>query len=937
MTPLWRICLFGRLRVEREGEEVLHFRTQKTGALLAYLAYFRDRAHPREELIDQFWQEADLDSGRASLRTALAALRRLLEPSGVAADSVLIADRVAIRLDPEAVTTDVSEFEAALRAAQSAITSEERARLLAQSLELYRGPLLSAFQEPWVVRERQRLEQVCQRARRDLESLPRLEDAPPAEETPARSPRLPLQLTRFFGREAEMARLELLFRDRQARLVTLTGPGGSGKTRLAIEVARNLNDAFDGALWFVPLADIADPRLIAGAILKAMGQTQAASDPLDQVVAALPRKPALLILDNFEQLVEEGASVVWALLARVPSLICLVTSRQRLDLGGERDVPILPLPVPSATETPQQLDASPSVRLLVDRAQAVRPDFQVTAQNAGTVAALCGRLEGIPLAIELAAAWTNLLTLPQMLARLEHRFDLLASRRKDLMARHQTLRATIEWSYRLLPAELQGFFARLCVFHGGWTLEAAEQVTGYRAQGTGGRPEGTEGGEGFSQGRETLSPVTSMDTLEAIEQLRERSLLLAVESGAEMRYRMLETLREYAAEQLTTEERTALQERLARWCRVLAEEGNRGLAGPEHAFWLRRLEAEHDNFRASLTWALEADGDLALRLAAALARFWEVRGYVREGSEWLERALAVISAPTLARAIALDQAGYFAWYLRDFGRARGRLEASLALYRQAEDAGIASPLNHLGGLLLFENRPEEARPLLEEALAATEASGDRRTKVGVLENLTRVAVVGADFPAVERYGAQWLEEARSVGDRSAMVGALTMWGIGLISTGERERARRNFTEALEIAGEVGETFWSSGALWGLGNLAILEGAYAQANAYLARCMARLGTTGFDVVKHFVLEAKAYLFAAEGQMPRAARLLGATEHFKATGQSISAPILHTVFDSFVQKARAALGEEAFAAEKAAGARLSWEDAISLAFPEEDTIL
>ncbi|HZT43671.1 MAG TPA: AAA family ATPase [Chthonomonadaceae bacterium] len=925
MKSVWRICLFGRLRVEREGQEILHFRKQKTGALLAYLAYFQDRTHPREELIDLFWQEADLDSGRASLRTALAALRRVLEPPRVAPDSILRADRNAIQLSPEAVSTDVAEFEAALRSAASTSDAAERARLLAQAVGLYRGPLLSAFHEPWVVRERQRLEQVYLRARRDLEAVPQPVEAPPAPSERARPSRLPLQLTRFFGREEEMARLEEILRGRQARLVTLTGPGGSGKTRLAIEVARTLGDAFAGAVWFVPLADVSDPRLIAGAILNAMGMPQSTTEPLDQIVAALDRKPALLILDNFEQVVEEGASVVWTLLERAPSLVCLVTSRQRLDLGGERDFPVLPLPVPSAAEAPEPLNAFPSVRLLVDRAQSVRPDFQVTAQNAATVAALCEQLEGIPLAIELAAAWTNMLTLPQMLARLEHRFDLLASRRKDLMARHQTLRATIEWSYRLLPPDLQPFFARLSVFHGGWTLEAAEEIVEGRLP-IADRESGTAS---IDDRRSSIVDTT----LEAIEQLRERSLLLAVESGAEMRYRMLETLREYAAEQLSSEERAILRERLARWCLALAEEGDTGLAGPEHASWLQRLEAEHENFRASLVWALETDGDLALRLAAALARFWEVRGYVREGNEWLERALAVNPMVEITRARALDQAGYFAWYLRDFERSRQRLEESLSVYRLLDDPGIAGPLNHLAGLLLFENKPQEARPLLEEALAATETSGDRRTKVGVLENLTRVAVVVADFPAVEHYGAQWLAEARSVGDRSAMVGALTMWGIALISTGEHRRARRNFTEALAIADEVGETFWSSGALWGLGNLAILEGDTSQANAYLTQCMARLGTTGFDVVKHFVLEAKAYLFAAEGQMQRSARLLGATEHFKQTGQSISAPIVHTVFDPYVEKARAALGEEAFLAEKTAGAQLTWEDAILLAFPQE----
>jgi predicted ATPase len=319
---------------------------------------------------------------------------------------------------------------------------------------------------------------------------------------------LPPQFTRFFGRAEEIARLEGLLLDEQARLVTLTGPGGSGKTRLALEVARQVLEPFRGAVWFVPLADLADSRLIVDAVGEALSIQQVPGvERLEQVVEVLSRQPTLLVLDNFEHLLreEEGergeredgrgrkrteenttspphhlttspTALVRTLLSRVPTLACLVTSRQRLELAGEREYRVRPLPTPEGVTTLAEVVRCESVRLLVDRAQAARPDFQVTARNVSAVAALCDGLEGIPLALELAAARAQVLTPAQMVAQLEQRFDFLVSRRRDVAARHRTLRAAMEWSYQLLPLELQRFFARLSVFRGGWTLEAAAAV-----------------------------------------------------------------------------------------------------------------------------------------------------------------------------------------------------------------------------------------------------------------------------------------------------------------------------------------------------------------------------------------------------------------------------------------------------------------------------
>ncbi len=557
------IELFGGLCVKQGDQTIARFRTQKTAVLLAYLACFLRRTHPREELVELLWPDTDIESGRTSLRTALASLRRQLEPPGTPENSVLVADRANVRLNPDVVSTDVAAFETALRAAKHTEDPAERTAHLTRAVERYRGPLLPGFYEDWALRERERLEQLFIGASRDLAlaleqsgdfsraidyahravtadplseeahaylihlyaaagqpaaaqrqyaelkrilhkelgevpspatqalverllqeprastlrstptasqsqplspsmpTAPRALSLAPLEGIGSPQPRLPLQLTRFFGRKEEIARLEQIFGSGETRLLTLTGPGGSGKTRLALEAARRLTETFEGRVYFAPLADITDPRLIAGTLLEALGVQPAAEvEPLAQVAGALAGRPALLILDNFEQVAEEGAQVVWTLLERVPTLACLVTSRHRLDIGGEREFPVPPLPVPSMPGAPERLATYPSVRLFVDRAQAARPDFQITRDNAATVAALCERLEGIPLAIELAAAWVGTLTVAQILARLEHRFDLLTSRRKDLSPRHRTLRAAIEWSYRLLPAELQRFFAR---------------------------------------------------------------------------------------------------------------------------------------------------------------------------------------------------------------------------------------------------------------------------------------------------------------------------------------------------------------------------------------------------------------------------------------------------------------------------------------------
>ncbi|HEX8958725.1 MAG TPA: BTAD domain-containing putative transcriptional regulator, partial [Solirubrobacterales bacterium] len=426
--------------------------------------------------------------------------------------------------------------------------------------------------------------------------------------------RLPLQLTRFFGREKEIERIERLLKQDGARIVTLTGPGGTGKTRLAIEAAGRLLDHFDGAVWFVAAADLSDASVLPDAIHDAMRLPRSGGgDPLAEVVEALSHQPALLILDNLEQVVDGGAEAVRELAARLPSLAVIATSRQVLGVDGEREFVVDPLPVPSGPVSAERLGLYESVRLFVDRAQAVKPDFQVTNGNAPAVAELCVRLEGIPLAIELAAARASVLSPTQMLYQLGNRFEFLVSRRRGVAERQRTLRAAVDWSYRLLSPDLQRFFARLSVFRGGCTVESAESVC-----------------------EEPLA-------LDALAQLRESSLVLTetCPTCGRMRFRLLETLREYAWGRLSAEEQSEIERRHAAHFDELAEQAEPYLTGPDQATWLAHLDAEHDNLRAALGWAdRSGEAEMRLRLAGSLWRFWSVRGYFAQGRRALEDALA---------------------------------------------------------------------------------------------------------------------------------------------------------------------------------------------------------------------------------------------------------------------------------------------------------
>jgi len=1089
MNEPWQITLFGALSA-RQGEHVItRFRYQKGAGLLAYLAYHLPQAHPREVLLDLFWPENGPEAGRISLSTVLSSLRHQFEPPGIPAHSVIRADRFSVGLNPAAVTTDVLQFEAALKGAAQAESPTARRQHLTRAVDLYQGRLLPGFYEEWIPGEQERLgglffeavsqliphleaigdlsaalqyackavsvdplreeahqhlmrllsasgqpgaalrqykelerlleeelgvepsaslralarqieeesglsalalrppavrprqiavptpvavpsgmpvtvnflltdiegstrlwEQAgdafqealarhhqlmreafsrhggqelkeagdsflvafasakgalacaiaCQEALtrqewpealagaplrvrmalhtgdvvlqegeyhgvalhrasrmltaghggqilvseatagllgRNLEERVRLKDLGVYRLRDVATPErlfqvaypgmaiqefgpliaeagyavsLPLQVTRFFGREAEIRHLERLLTVEAQRLVTLTGPGGTGKTRLAIEAARHLAQVFEGAIWFVALSDLREPGLIPDMLLSSLKLPRVPDrEPIEQMVAALSRQPTLLVLDGAEHLVAGVAGVVRTLLERVPPLTCLVTSRQLLGLAGETPFAVPPLPTPHGPEAPETLSLYDSVRLFVDRAQGIKPDFQVTSINAPAVAELCLRLEGIPLAIELAASRAGVLTPLQMLSRLEDRFRFLVSRRRDIEARHRTLQAAMEWSFQLLTPEVQRFFRRLSVFRGGWTVEAAESVC-----------------------EEPLA-------LDYLAQLQECSLVLVEEAQEVMRFRMLDSLREYGADRLQeASEEAAVRKRHAEFFVTLAEAAEPKLTGSEQVFWLNCLEAELDNFRAALEWS-PGDSEVGLRLAGALEWFWRRKGYYTEGRTWLGKMLVrSTKMATKWRAKGLHVAGVLARNQGDFASAHSLFEESLAIFQELGNRwGIATALLDLGGIARNQGNYVSAYTLVEESLAIFR---ELNNKPGIAASLDNLGLIDYRQGKIERarslYGES-LTIKRELGDKDGI--ALSLNNLGGIARDQAnfELALSLYEESMALWRESGDRGGVAMTFSSLGVMARVQGDYTTARLLFEESLA----------------------------------------------------------------------------------------------------
>ncbi len=1220
MNKPWMIHMFGGLRIVSTDRTISRFRTQKTAALVAYLAYYRERSHPREALIELFWPDSEPESGRHSLSLALSSLRHQLEPPGVPDGAVIVADRFSVELNPDAFTTDVQVFENALRLAAQARNAPNRGDLLAEAIDQYGGVLLPGFYDDWIAPEQERLAQrfmlateqrisslekegrkeqaleVAQRAvnlvplyeegrrrlirllaamgqldaalrqyrelvrlldeelgespqsattdlarqiedriaaveplitdasghadagparqrptaavpgllpmgtvsflmtdiegstglweragdafrsalsihhallrrefrrfggvevkeagdsflaafstasdaldcavacqksiaaqewpgtpaaniegeslnicvrmaihtgdvelddgeyhglmlhrgsrmlsaahggqvicsdatsallRRDLEPEIRLRDLgifrlrdveaperlfqvdypgmptrdfPPLRAEAALVARIPLQYTRFFGREPELKRLcEIMEPGKDpTRLVTLTGPGGTGKTRLAIEAAGRLIEAFNGAVWFVSFSDVEDPRLFTDRIAAVMGVPHSANAGLfERVVDALAGQPSLLVLDNLEQLVidtgaADGADVVegvQTLLERVPDLSILSTSRALLGLPGEQEFVVPPLRTPGGADNPEALGVYESVRLFVDRAQAVKPDFRVTNHNAPAVAELCDRLEGLPLAIELAAARAQVLTPAQMLAQLANRFEFLVSRKRGVAERQRTLRAAVDWSYRLLAPDLQRFFARLSVFRGGWSVEAAEAVCD--------------------------EPLA----LDLLAQLRECSLVITEEAAAGMRFRLLEMLREYAFERLTAEETEEVRSRHRAFYLALAERAEAELTGPDQAQWLDRLEEELDNLRAALQvdgLGLMVDGSedrpssinhqlsSALLLARALSRFWSIRGHSREGRRALEALLALAPADhpefgkSHIRAAALSAVGSMAHDCGDFGPAKIWLDEGIALWREIADGRrLAEALNLAGNVALDSSDPSGAAVLYDEALALFRGAGDLRGISMVLSNLAVVALERKGFPEAARLMDESLHLKRQIGNRHGLATAMENLGNIRMRLGEHEAARDLHAEALSIRREIGHKAGIAMSLNNMGHVLLALGDLKAATVNLSESIGLFHELGDSRGLSEALEGAAGVLFARGTHEQGANLLGAAQGILGAPSEASDSGGDDQAQRLAVEARKALGDKKFEKALALGRGWTHEEAVERA--------
>ena len=1028
-----RIELLGQFQVSYAQQRLTRFDRQQSGELLAFLAYNPGRVYTREGLIDKLWTgEDDRSMSRNLFRVVLSTLRKNLKQAlGPSVDAIhvvnelIVTSRDDIWINPEVFVTDVIEFEALVNQALLAETVDESATALLKAAELYQGEMLTSYNkgvyyDGWLCLERQYLldrylrvlhqltdyfesKQDCDQALKyarlackadwhstqahediirlyhvsgqsnvaiqhyrrletDLQSylspatqlliesiLTRTRSGTQSGQQPGQTTHLggadlPVRLSPIIGRRAECGYVQEVLLQPATRLVTLTGAGGNGKTRLATEIAHQLCDHFAGRVWFVPLAHQVNAALILVEIQDALGLSISAEDaPLEQVVVALSQQPGLLVLDNFEHLMAEGTATVLTLLSRTPGLTCLITSRHRLALPGEKVIDVQPLPIPEENMALAQLGSVASVQLFMERAREAAPEFQLKSQNAAAIAALCQRLEGIPLAIELVAARVSGVSLNQMLHELSNSELLLNTRDDGRDGRHQSLWAAISWSYQLLRPEVQRFFARLSVFQGSWTVPAAADI------------------------------CEEPEALDASTQLRSHSLISLKADIPELHFGMLKVVQEFAAAQLSMNEAYHLQQHHAAYYLNLVKATHPDLLGEDQGAWLNQLGHEMDNLRATLAWSVSGQNDLSLglELVGLLCKFWEVRGYLQEGSRWLEEALDVSSSTsTPNRAKALSGLGSIYRGQGKYKEATDRYLESLNIYRELRDetgeAGclnglgniaylqggyvaashyydralvrfrrlenswwIAAMLNNLGNIWLDHGELQQAQQAFEEARQRMLGLGERRDLSYVLINLGDILREKQDYQGAKQY----LQEALAINAQLADVWgrAYTLHNLGHLAEdqGDLQRAFECYTESLNLCAEVGDQWGGTYSTSRLGKVAQAQGDHVEAvGLYQQALRTRQAIKDKKGIAEG-LEWIAAVMAEQGQIEQAVKLLGAAAQLREQINSQRLPTAEADYQRQTEAARVALGTQRFDAAMRTGREMRLEQAIARA--------
>jgi predicted ATPase/class 3 adenylate cyclase len=731
---------------------------------------------------------------------------------------------------------------------------------------------------------------------------------------------LPQQLTSFIGREREIAQVKSLLE--KGRLLTLTGSGGCGKSRLSLQVVAYVLEQYPDGVWLTELAPVADPGLVPQEVASALGLIEQPGKTFVQTLTDyLKSKRLLLVLDNCEHLLSACAQLCNALLRSCSNLTILASSREGLGIAGEQTyrVPSLTSPDLKQQLTVEQISQYEAVRLFIERATNTKSDFAVTNQSAPALAAVCHRLDGIPLAIELAAARIRSLSVEEIDSRLEYRFRLLTGGSRAAVPRHQTLRALIDWSYDLLTDQERLLLGWLSVFAGGWTLVAAEQV-----------------GTGVSSAGEEIEDWQVLDLLTS---LVDKSLVIVETQGQATRYRLLETVRQYGWERLLESgEAKKVQARHRDYFLKVAEEAEPKLTGSEQREWLEVLETEHDNLRQAIAFCLEeTEGtEAGLRLGTALWRFWGVRGHWGEGRERLAAVLdrAVRPEQRLVGAHALHGAATLAWIQGDYAAARALNEQSLAIRRELRDKwGMATSLNNLGVVALYQGDFAAARALPEEGLAIFRELGDKRGSANSLNILGNAAYAQGDYATARALQEESLPIFRELGDRWGLAHCLdTLCNVAYVQ-GDFAAARALQEESLAIYRALGDKWGIGTSLRNLGVVVLHQGDYAAARALLEESLAIRWELGDKGGVTGSVDALADLAYQKQQARRAAQLWGAATCLREAIGSPRPPVEQKKYEQQSEQARAALGESAFDAAFEQGRAMTFEQAVEYALGEE----